>query len=149
MTKFLNKLSSNVVIYLSLIFTIGMVILNGIGLISFTNLFSFNSVYEIIGIILFLALMFLLTMYLPKIKDNKNFLIILFIVAFILRLIWIIWIPTEPTSDFKVMYDGATEIVNGNYNAILDSFYFNVWAYQLGFTGYLALLIKIFKFNFT
>ena len=39
MTKFLNKLSSNVVIYLSLIFTIGMVILNGIGLISFTNLF--------------------------------------------------------------------------------------------------------------
>lgn len=145
MTKFLNKLSSNVVIYLSLIFTIGMVILNGIGLISFTNLFSFNSVYEIIGIILFLALMFLLTMYLPKIKDNKNFLIILFIVAFILRLIWIIWIPTEPTSDFKVMYDGATEIVNGNYNAILDSFYFNVWAYQLGFTGYLALLIKIFN----
>ena len=38
MIKFLNKLSSNVVLYLSLFFSIGIVLLNAVGVFSFTKL---------------------------------------------------------------------------------------------------------------
>lgn len=145
MIKFLNKLSSNVVLYLSLFFSIGIVLLNVVGVFSFTKLLSFNSMYEVIVIIIALVAIALLVKILLKIKGNKWFLVTLFLISFLIRLLWIIFIDTMPVSDFKVMYDGASEIAKGNYNFILESYYFNTWVYQLGFTGYLALLMKLFN----
>lgn len=144
MTKFLSKLASNVVLYLSLLFTIGMVLINLAGMISFQRLFAFNSIYEIIIIILVLLIITAISILLFKVKDNKKFVLYLFITASIVRLLWIICVDTNPTSDFKIMYDAALELVNGNYESVFNNGYLNVWVYQLGFTGYLALILKLF-----
>lgn len=145
MIKFLNKISSNIVLYLSMFFSIGIVLLNLLGMITFNKLFSFNNLFEVILVIVAIVAMILIIMFLRKIKYRKRFLFSLFIVSFLIRFIWILWIDTIPISDFKVMYDGATEIAKGNYSFILESNYFNIWVYQLGFTGYLAILLKVFN----
>lgn len=112
---------------------------------SFTKLLKFNSLYEVIVIIIALVAVLLLVKILLKIKGSMRFWRTLFLISFLIRFLWIIFIDTMPVSDFKVMYDGRIEIAKGNYNFILESYYFNTWVYQLGFTGYLALLMKLFN----
>ena len=92
MIKFLRELASNVVIYLSAIFAISIVLLNVVGIVSFQKLFSFNSIYEfaiIIGSILVIAI---ISMLLLNIRDNRKFVVLLFITSFIVRYLWIIFI---------------------------------------------------------
>ena len=145
MIKFLRELASNVVIYLSAIFAISIVLLNVVGIVSFQKLFSFNSIYEfaiIIGSILVIAI---ISMLLLNIRDNRKFVVLLFITSFIVRYLWIIFVDTYPASDFKIMYDAALELAKGNYESVFNTGYFNVWVYQLGFTAYLAIILKLFN----
>lgn len=145
MTKFLSKLSSNVVLYLSAFFALGIVLLNLVGTVIFQKLFVFNSIYEVIAIIAAVLIITIISILLFKIKDSKRFVLYLFITAIIFRLLWIIFINTTPTSDFKIMYDAALELVKGNNESVFNNYYFNVWVYQLGFTGYLAIILKLFN----
>lgn len=142
--KFLENLSSKVVLYLSAIIATGIILVNGIGIFTFQDLIKFDSIYQVIAIILVLLVIFISIKYLYKIKDEKKFIAALFLAGFIIRLLWIIVIKTEPVSDFKFMYDAAIDIVNKDYTSVLNNGYFNLWVYQLGFTGYLAILLKIF-----
>lgn len=78
--------------------------------------------------------------------SNKAFFIMLIFVSSIIYFTWNIYAMTQPVSDYKVLLDGAKEIVEGNFN--LESFnkssYFYFYNYQIGYTMYLALLVKIF-----
>lgn len=60
-----------------------------------------------------------------------------------IRLVWVFLIPTLPVSDFQDMYAGALEAASGNV-AFGHNEYFTRWVYQLGFTMYEALVIKLF-----
>ena len=142
--RFLENLASKVVLYFSAIIAILIVLANIVGIFTFQDLLKFNSTYEIILIIgIFIAILFC-SRYLYKIKDEKRFIIALFLVGFIVRLVSVIIIKTEPVSDFKILYDAANNISSGDYNSVLSNGYFNLWVYQLGFTGYLTVLIKLF-----
>nr|WP_240522378.1 MULTISPECIES: hypothetical protein [Bacillus cereus group] len=88
----------------------------------------------VLGIISFLANRFLTV---------NQFLLILIVTAFAIRLLWIIFEKTVPISDFSVMYESAQQAVKGNFAFITDEYYMS-WTYQLGFTYYEAILIKIF-----
>ena len=108
--KFLENLSSKVVLYLSAIIAISIVLVNGVGIFTFQELLKFDSIYQVIAIVLFLLISLISIKYLYNIKSEKKFIIVLFIVGFLVRLLWIILIKTEPVSDFKFMYDAAVDI---------------------------------------
>lgn len=139
--KFINKLASNTVLLLSLIFSIGMIISNML----FISKSAFQgSIRTYLFSILIVCILAAIIYFLVKIKNRKRYIISLFFIAFILRLIWILLIDTQPISDFDVMYNGAKDIVGGNKEALLNNRYFISWVYQLGHTVYLAGLYKIF-----
>ncbi|MEH7535827.1 hypothetical protein V7167_16620, partial [Bacillus toyonensis] len=83
----------------------------------------------VLGIISFLANRFLTV---------NQFLLILIVTAFAIRLLWIIFEKTVPISDFSVMYESAQQAVKGNFAFITDEYYMS-WTYQLGFTYYEAI----------
>jgi 4-amino-4-deoxy-L-arabinose transferase-like glycosyltransferase len=77
---------------------------------------------------------------------NRSFLILLAATAFLLRLGWILWIQTPVESDFAMMYSSAVQAVKGDFSFSQNG-YFSAWVYQLGFTMYEALIIRLFGEN--
>ena len=75
------------------------------------------------------------------IKENK-FIIFLFLFSFIIRLGVIVLVETPIISDFKMMYDAASEIVNGT-DSYKSMSYFITWGYQMGHVLYQAVLLNI------
>ena len=75
--------------------------------------------------------------------NNLAFIIILSL-GILLRILWIINIPTIPVSDFKLYYEGAASIAKGSGYLI----YGYPSAYEpIGYSMFLALLFKIFGTN--
>lgn len=74
---------------------------------------------------------------------GRTFLLVLFAISFFVRLGWIWLIPTEPFSDFKLMYESAVQAAQGDFS-FQEYDYYSQWVYQLGFTMYQALVIKLF-----
>lgn len=110
--NFIQNISEKIVLYFSLAIFSAITLLNYIGIISFQNLIKFNNFYEVIILIIISMVLVLSATFLYKVKWNKLFPVYLFLFAFIIRLIWILSIDTQPISDFKIMYDGAMDIVN-------------------------------------
>ncbi|MCL6458746.1 MAG: glycosyltransferase family 39 protein [Gorillibacterium sp.] len=95
-----------------------------------------------IGVVVTGFLAFLVVPLLTKV-NRRYFFLGLAIVAFGLRFGWIIWVATPPISDFLDMHNAASSAAGGNF-AFIHSDYFVRWNYQLGFTLYEALIIKLF-----
>ncbi len=96
----------------------------------FTNMFI---AIAFIGVIIFLAT----KLNLPK------FGLWLFIVALVMRCIVVLLIDSPIISDYRVMYDMASEISAGNLFAAADSHYMLVWGYQMGYTLFMTLIMMI------
>lgn len=75
--------------------------------------------------------------------SQKMFLISLILVGILLRVGWIVWIQTPPASDFLYLHTAAVSAATGDFS-FSNSEYFASWVYQLGFTMYEALIIKLF-----
>ena len=73
-----------------------------------------------------------------------SLIIFLFLLAFILRLIYVLIADTPIISDFKTMYDASLELLNGTHN-YLNTTYFQLWGYQTGHVFYQYLLLKIWN----
>ena len=82
-------------------------------------------------------------------RSKKYFLIMLVLMSSIMYLMWNIYADTSPVSDYKVLLDGANEIVSGTFlqESSDKSNYFYFYNYQIGYVSYLALVIKIFGNN--
>ncbi|RIE00319.1 hypothetical protein D3H35_29175 [Cohnella faecalis] len=74
---------------------------------------------------------------------KKAFIIIVPGVALALRLIWALLVDTPPSSDFLFMHNAALAAAKGDFS-FASSDYYTSWAYQLGFTMYEALIVKLF-----
>lgn len=74
-------------------------------------------------------------------KENR-FVVNLFLISFLLRLLVVVFINAPIISDFKTMYDASLELLNhiDNYKS---SPYFLLWAYQMGHVIYQSILLKI------
>ncbi|WP_315110200.1 glycosyltransferase family 39 protein [Clostridium intestinale] len=62
--------------------------------------------------------------------NDKKIIIYILAVAFILRLLWVVLIPTQPTSDFGLMYEYAKEVAEGNYYGFEGNSYFARFAHD-------------------
>ena len=80
--------------------------------------------------------------YLLKKINIKNYSLFLFIIAFIIRLISIIYLKVEITDDFKIMLEASKSLVKGNLSFV-NAWYFKTFSYQLGHVLYQAPLLKI------
>ena len=105
-----------------------------------------NNIFIIKMIKLFtLLFIFLLIFYgIKKIKIlNNNPSIIIFIVAFLLRILFILNVEVIPISDFKLLHDTAISISNGDISPLKNDTYFKLWNYNIPFTLFEAVIIKI------
>ncbi|WP_246141000.1 glycosyltransferase family 39 protein [Bacillus marasmi] len=119
-------------------------------IITFYNVFTFvRNNYGFNGTIMYdLALISLFLLLVPLIvnhvlKNKTLFIVFLVLIAFVTRLVWVLNVNTPIISDFSVMYQGAIDASKGNFQ-FTDTPYFITWVYQLGFTMYQAVIIKLF-----
>ena len=94
-----------------------------------------------LSIVLMIPLLMLLY-WLSKNLKIKNFTIFIFILAFIIRIISIIYLKVDIVDDFKTMLSASRDLINGNISFI-NSLYFKYFPYQLGHVLYQALFLKI------
>lgn len=92
--------------------------------------------------VLYAAAMFALLLWSSRRLELSCFPILLFLTALGLRVAAIFLIPTPPSSDFSTMLNAARQLNNGD-TSYLEGTYFQLWAYQLGFVAFEALLLKI------
>ena len=137
--KFIKKASLYVVIIITLI-SLGLMINLNISDAEKIHVTSSQKMYVLIYFLLALCAGYALY----KVKDQKYFILGLFGVAFIIRLIWVLNINSQPVSDFTQMYKGAQNILNGNTDLVRNSEYFRVWVYQLGFAFFQSNILRIF-----
>ncbi len=78
--------------------------------------------------------------------SNKLFFIVLIASSALIYFAWNNYAMTIPVSDYEVLLGGAKEILNGSFAK--ESFnklsYFYFYNYQIGYTTYLAFLMKVF-----
>ncbi|TJY44525.1 hypothetical protein E5161_03880 [Cohnella pontilimi] len=128
-----------------------VVIAAGILFLVFTLFYAFQNSVVFIGTsmktagillgatILILAAAYFITRWLSPVQ----FIILLVLVGFGLRLAWILSIQTPPISDFLDMRNAALSAARGDLSFGSNE-YFSRWVYLLGFTMYEALITKIF-----
>lgn len=118
-----------------------------------TSLFYFNQVYipfkltlvrKIFLIFLQILGIVIGSKIIKQLKLSKIETKYILLLAFILRLIWIVLIPTELEQDFYKMYQASLRFAKGDFGFMEDSFYFVMSPYQLGFVLYEGSLIKLF-----
>lgn len=76
-------------------------------------------------------------------RKIKHFGIILFIVSFIIRLIFIIVANFPQVYDFKTLLDASEMFAKGDYS-FNSWFHFATWGYQTAFVIYQGVLLKLF-----
>lgn len=101
----------------------------------------FAAVYLAAGLAAAAAVVFLCRTV--PVGSEVRFCIILAAAAFAVRALFVLLIPTEPVSDFGILYGAAQQLAGGN-NILNDTPYFQWWAYQSGFVAWMALWIKLF-----
>lgn len=77
------------------------------------------------------------------IKPGRSVAVGLFLARFLLALIFILWLGSQPVQDFDTMYQAAVQLARGDHGYLQDAYFFN-WAYQSAFVAYEALVIKLF-----
>ncbi|MDM1522353.1 glycosyltransferase family 39 protein [Empedobacter sp. 225-1] len=116
------------------------------GISAFEYISETNNIF-IIKIIKALALLFILILgfsLLKSMKLSSNYLpYIIFFSAFFLRLLFILNVNVIPISDFKLLHDTAISLANGDMEPLSNEVYYKLWNYNIPFTLFEALIIKI------
>lgn len=127
--------------------------------------FLYNTKINIITIIGLFVLLVLAVVFRKKLVTIKIYPLIgklnikkILIFAFIIRLLWIILIPTKPFSDFGIMYSYAKDAAAGKYYGFYGISYFARFAHDsitvlyfslfYHITGNPLIIIKIFNVMF-
>ena len=77
-----------------------------------------------------------------KINAGKGLVGIL-LLAFVIRLLWILFIPTIPSSDFGLMYKYAQSVQQGNFNGFHNYAYFARFAHDTVTVLYFSLFYNL------
>ena len=116
------------------------------GLITIGSLIFYESFnIEVIIPILILGITVVLELFIIKKKISIKYKILLILgIGFILRGLWLLNINTVPTSDFKVMYECAQNLLDGNTGAFWGTGYIGRFPHLTIMVLYMAFMIKIF-----
>lgn len=77
------------------------------------------------------------------VKPGRTFAVGLFLARFLLCLVVVLWLKSQPVQDFNTMYQAAVQLARGDHGYLQDAYFFN-WAYQSAFVAYEALVIRLF-----
>jgi hypothetical protein len=77
--------------------------------------------------------------------DNKRSLILILIIAFSIRAIWIIFIETKPVSDFALMFEYGKQFANGDYSMFKGNNYIARFPHLTFYVVYLGMLNSLFS----
>ena len=123
------------------IFSCGLI---AIGSLIFYEKFSL----QVIIPILILAITIALELFIIKKQISTKWKIILILLlGFILRGLWLLNINTAPISDFRVMYETAQDLLSGDTGAFWGSGYLGRFPHLTIMSLYMAFMIKIFPVN--
>ena len=76
-------------------------------------------------------------------REKSIFYILL--IAFIIRLAWILIVRTAPISDFQLMYEAGKNVANGNYSCFYGNNYFSRFPHDTITVLYYSLFFRIVK----
>ena len=104
---------------------------------------KYNTFLLIVALMIVLIGIVFISIIVNRFFTQTQFIIFLCLLAFILRLAWVLTVHTNIVQDFAQMYNGAVDAANNNF-AFANETYFTTWVYQLGFTMYQAGVLKLF-----
>ena len=123
------------------IFSCGLI---AVGSLIFYEKFSL----QVIIPILILAITIALELFIIKKQISTKWKIILILLlGFILRGLWLLNINTAPISDFRVMYETAQDLLSGDTGAFWGNGYLGRFPHLTIMSLYMAFMIKIFPVN--
>lgn len=112
---------------------------------NFMMIASQRSINQITIIFLTIAILCLVIYGIYQLKVSPKILLcIILSIGFLLRLIFILAINTQPQSDFELLYNSANSLIQGDLSWTEELYFIN-WAYQIPFILYEALILKIFN----
>ena len=79
-------------------------------------------------------------------KNEKYLKLFIFFGSILIYTIWNLIAKTQPISDYEVLINGAREVLKGNFSQLTfdPKNYFYFYNFQVGFTLYIALIMKLF-----
>ncbi|PNQ85054.1 ArnT family glycosyltransferase [Paenibacillus polymyxa] len=110
------------------------------------NFYKNFYIYGFSNILLFcsgIIISFLMIYKLLNFFSQREFIIVLLMFCFFLRVTWILSFKTPLESDFKIMFEGALQAATGDFR-FTELPYFLSYPYQLGYTLYQSLVIQVF-----
>lgn len=119
------------------------------GLIAIGSLIFYESFsIEVIIPILILVITVILELFIIKKKISTKWkILIILLLGFILRGLWLLNINTELISDFRVIYETAQDLLAGNTGAFWGTGYLGRFPHLTIMVLYMAFIIKLFPFN--
>lgn len=74
----------------------------------------------------------------------RNYGLWLFLIALFLRVAVVLIVKTPAESDFAILFDAAQGVLAHDYS-FLDTLYFRLWPYQMGFVFFQSLLLRLWN----
>ncbi len=135
----LTKNIGKIALWCGFLFYIGAAFLSLIARISITG-----SVLATVGLTLIAVIGYGIAFHLLNRPLSRSFYAItLIVIALGLRVAWVLSVDTQPVSDFRVLYDYAIKAADGDF-AFGKMDYYIRWVYQLGYTLYEGLIVRLF-----
>lgn len=146
MEKIFTNLLNKSLKILFLLIILGII---GMSFLSFINLSLKNIIYTIILSLLLVLICgsigYFCYKLLKKNYSDKVILLIILLLAFILRLLYILSVDFKPFSDFKVIYDSGQKIASGDYSVFKGTSYIARFTHLTILTLYFGMIIKVFS----
>lgn len=135
--------------YTNILTVLMVIVLFSCGLIAIGSVFFYESFnIEVIIPILILAITIGLELFIIKKNVSTKWKVLLILLlGFILRGLWLVNINTEPISDFRVIYETAQDLLAGDTGAFWGSGYLGRFPHLTIMSLYMAFMIKVFPVN--
>ena len=98
------------------------------------------------GILCTVVLVYIVAALSRQIKTDTASITFLLLTSLIMLLIWNYYVQARPVSDYRVLWEGAGQIVDGTFHerALRKDDYFCMFNYQIGYAFYLSILFRLF-----
>lgn len=118
-----------------------------------SNLFTYLSIFVFAFVLflylffnnfIYLILLFFIAFYISKNTRIKHFGLLLFLVSFLIRIVFVIVADFPQIYDFETLLEASKMFAVGDYS-FNKWWHFYTWGYQTGFVIYQGFLLKLFN----
>ncbi|MBR5271060.1 MAG: glycosyltransferase family 39 protein [Clostridia bacterium] len=140
----MSKILSNTLRY-ALIVPLLVIVINSIRFLRMSDNTLINDGYGLYQLIaLAVAALLGVVIIASKSQSGKKKLVYILGIAFVLRLLWVIFVPSVPVSDYATMHHSAKEIVTGDFSGMKGISYFARYPHLNLSVMYMSLMRLLF-----